>query len=201
MLPGMFNPPPAIDVAVRVSAFSATTSGGSFSVPAHRPGDMLLCSNYEGFTTSAPSTLSGWTSIVTANLENPDPFPQLNERGCRLQFIIDSGNSISSVTLTSGGWVAVIRNGQTIGASASRNAQTDDSNWLITGLSSLAPNTDALLIGGTFLDNKDTTTLPFHVWDKQTAAFYYKERHAQSSFANSANISGALPSFSIEIRP
>jgi len=112
-------PPPPISFIGRNEAYQGVD--GSLSVPAHQAGDLLVLIERASTT---PTLRSGWTSIGTIAA-------QFSGQSVRLSYIIDTGNTINSLSFSStpGGvsMVYVYR-----GAGAPRNANQVDAGVATT---------------------------------------------------------------------
>ena len=176
-----------------VDMMTSVSRSGTMAVPAHKAGDMLLVVLGDN-SLSIPSLLAGFTNVTSGTFDSPS-FPSF-DRCFRLQFIIDGGNSISSLSFSTAidyGEGLILRNAASVPNSSvlSDNSQTGTADPAFPALSGLTAGNGNALVGGHYgiqSVNVDGVSGPFDDWI-DTSGLAYKEDHALSSFAQGLHIS------------
>ena len=181
--------PRASDPVQVITQMTSSANSGVLTMPAHNAGDMLLVVLGDNNLT-VPALLSGWTNVTSGT------FDAFADRAFRLQYIIDTDNSISSVSFSTGlnyGEGLVIRNASGVPVSSvlSDNSGSGTSNPEFPALSGLTASNGNALIGGHYgiqNVNVDAVSGPFEDWIS-LSGLAYTEDHNLSSFARGTHIS------------
>ena len=184
-----------------IDQMTSTSNSGVMSVPAHDAGDMLLVVLGDNNKT-VPTLLSGFTNIITGTFDSTASI--FFDRCFRLQYIIDTDNSISSLSYATNlqyGEGLVIRNASGVARGGphsdpvasvlSDNSDSGTRDPESPSLSGLTASNGNALIGGHYGiqdANVDGVSGPFDDF-VSLSGMAYTEGHNLSSVARGAYIS------------
>jgi hypothetical protein len=135
----------------------AVRGSGALSIPAHSAGDLIIAVDSDYETTSAPSTITGFTSAATYN---NNILGSTFDVGSRLQYQFDAAGTISSVTLNGASghiWVFTGIDSFVQTVSSTNSSGTPNSTWNIPELTGLTIG-NFIFAGNTGSDDRNIVT-------------------------------------------